>query len=151
MVVAMMAAGALGGVVGGLISPAIAARLGRRVSLLAAIVVSTIHFLLIALTASALIVALALFLEMLAALLWNVVTVSYRQRLIPDDLLGRVNSIYRFFGWGTMPLGALVGGWLVAWGEPDLGRDFALRLPYVIGGAITGMMFVYGLFRLRVR
>ena len=147
----LMTAGALGGVLGGLISPAIAARLGRRASLLTAIVVSTIHFLLIAMTSSALVVAFALFLEMLAALLLNVVTVSYRQRRIPDDLLGRVNSIYRFFGWGTMPLGALVGGWLVAWGEPELGRDLALRLPYLVAGAVTGSMLIYGLLRLRLR
>lgn len=32
--------------------------------------------------------------------LWNVITVSFRQSVIPDDLLGRVNSVYRFFGWG---------------------------------------------------
>ncbi|MBM7068188.1 MFS transporter [Actibacterium sp. 188UL27-1] len=146
----LMTAGALGGVIGGLVSPAIATRLGRRLSLFVAMGVSTVHFFMIAVTATPVVVAFALFLEMLAALLWNVVTVSYRQRLIPDDLLGRVNSIYRFFGWGTMPLGALIGGWLVAWGEPDLGRDMALRLPYVVAGAITGLMLIYGLFRLRL-
>ena len=53
---------------------------------------------LLALAPSVPVVALALFLEMFAGLLWNVVTVSYRQRFIPDALLGRVNSIYRFFG-----------------------------------------------------
>jgi predicted neutral ceramidase superfamily lipid hydrolase len=68
---------------------------------------------LLALVPSVLIVALALFLEMFAALLWNVVTVSYRQRFIPDALLGRVNSIYRFFGWGLLPFGALASGAIV--------------------------------------
>jgi hypothetical protein len=33
-----------------------------------------------------------------------------RQRLIPPELLGRVNSSYRLIGMGTVPLGALVGG-----------------------------------------
>ena len=46
----------------------------------------------------------------LLALLWNVITVSLRQTIIPDELLGRVNSVYRFFGWGMMPLGSLLGG-----------------------------------------
>ena len=37
---------------------------------------------------------------------WNVVTVSLRQAIVPDALLGRVNSAYRLLGWGTMPIGA---------------------------------------------
>ena len=47
---------------------------------------------------------------MLLAVLWKVITVSLRQTIIPDELLGRVNSVYRFFGWGMMPIGALLGG-----------------------------------------
>jgi MFS family permease len=45
-----------------------------------------------------------------AIVLWNVVTVSLRQRITPDRLLGRMNASYRLVGWGTMPLGALLGG-----------------------------------------
>jgi hypothetical protein len=36
--------------------------------------------------------------------------VSLRQRIAPDHLLGRVNAGYRLFAWGTMPIGALLGG-----------------------------------------
>ena len=90
-----------------------------------------------------------LFLETLAAILWNVVTVSYRQRVIPDHLLGRVNSIYRFFGWGMMPLGALAGGWIMALAEPSLGREDALRLVFLVSSASFGALFIYGLARLR--
>ncbi|KOX07836.1 MFS transporter [Nocardiopsis sp. NRRL B-16309] len=43
---------------------------------------------------------------------WNVITVSLRQRTTPDALLGRVNSAYRLLAWGTMPLGAAAGGLL---------------------------------------
>ncbi|MDY7104719.1 MAG: MFS transporter [Actinomycetota bacterium] len=42
--------------------------------------------------------------------LWNVPTVSFRQRVTPDRLLGRVNSTYRLLAWGTMPIGAALGG-----------------------------------------
>jgi MFS family permease len=42
--------------------------------------------------------------------LWNVITVSLRQRITPDRLLGRMNASYRLVGWGTMPLGAALGG-----------------------------------------
>ncbi|GAB2485378.1 MFS transporter [Nocardiopsis aegyptia] len=43
---------------------------------------------------------------------WNVITVSLRQRAVPAALLGRVNSAYRLLAWGTMPLGAAAGGLL---------------------------------------
>ncbi len=60
------------------------------------------------------------------AVVWNVVTVSLRQTIIPDELLGRVNSVYRFLGWGGMPIGALVGG--------VLADAFGLRAPFYVGG-----------------
>ncbi|MEV0619826.1 MFS transporter [Nonomuraea sp. NPDC050404] len=40
----------------------------------------------------------------------NVLVISARQRLIPAELLGRVNSAYRLIGMGGMPLGAALGG-----------------------------------------
>ena len=68
---------------------------------------------------------------MFGGVLWNIVTVSYRQRHIPDALLGRVNSIYRFFGWGMMPLGALMGGRLMALSAPEIGREITIRLIFI--------------------
>ena len=43
---------------------------------------------------------------------YNVAQVSFRQRLCPPALLGRMNASVRFIVWGTMPLGGLLGGWL---------------------------------------
>jgi hypothetical protein len=43
------------------------------------------------------------------------VQVSFRQRLCPIPLLGRMNASTRFLVWGTMPLGGLVGGGLGTW------------------------------------
>ncbi|MBO3750185.1 MFS transporter [Streptosporangiaceae bacterium NEAU-GS5] len=40
----------------------------------------------------------------------NVIIISLRQRLIPEHLLGRVNSAYRLIGMGGMPIGAALGG-----------------------------------------
>ena len=62
--------------------------------------------------------------------LWNVVTVSLRQQIVPADLLGRVNSVYRMLGWGLMPLGALAGGFVAHAG--------GLRAPYV-GGIVCAL------------
>jgi formate-dependent nitrite reductase membrane component NrfD len=59
--------------------------------------------------------------------LWNVITVSFRQSVIPDHLLGRVNSVYRFFGWAMMPIGAALGGLIVVTADQFVSRDVALR------------------------
>jgi predicted MFS family arabinose efflux permease len=40
---------------------------------------------------------------------YNVAQVSFRQRLCPRPLLGRMNASVRFIVWGTMPIGAFLG------------------------------------------
>jgi hypothetical protein len=50
-----------------------------------------------------------------AVVVYNVVQVSFRQRLCPPALLGRMNASVRFLVYGTMPLGALLGGALGSW------------------------------------
>ncbi|MFJ6636199.1 MFS transporter [Streptomyces sp. NPDC091376] len=44
------------------------------------------------------------------AVVYNVAQVSFRQALCPPRLLGRMNATLRFLMWGTLPLGALLGG-----------------------------------------
>lgn len=41
---------------------------------------------------------------------YNINQVSFRQRLCPEHLLGRMNATMRFVVWGVLPLGALLGG-----------------------------------------
>ena len=147
----LLTAGAAGGVTGGIIAPRITSRLGVEASVVIALLVFSAEYLAIYLTSNTYVVATALFVGMLAAVSWSVVTVSLRQRTIPDELLGRVNSIYRFIGWGTMPVGSLIGGGLVALFEPELGRETALRLPFLVS-AIGGFgLFAYGLIKLDLR
>lgn len=144
----LLTAGAAGGVAGGLLCPALAARLGRTRALRGSLVLLAGSVGLIGLTSSVWVVAVALFAEMFAALLWNVVTVSYRQRMIPGELLGRVNSLYRFFGWGMMPFGALLGGAVVSIAEPETGRVLALRLPFLLSAAGFSAIWIYARRRL---
>ncbi|MEO1056800.1 MAG: MFS transporter, partial [Actinomycetota bacterium] len=80
---------------------------------------------------------------MLVAVLWNVITVSLRQTIIPDRLLGRVNSVYRFFGWGMMPIGALLGGLVVVVAETFTDREMALRMPWFVAGALSVALFAW--------
>jgi MFS family permease len=81
-------------------------------------------------------------LETFTAVLWNVVTVSLRQSLIPSHLLGRVNSVYRFFAWGTIPIGTLLGGTLVSVLQSGLGREMAFRSVYFTGAALGFALFL---------
>jgi hypothetical protein len=46
----------------------------------------------------------------LGVALWNVGTVTMRQRIVPLHLLGRVVSTHRLIAWGSLALGALAGG-----------------------------------------
>ena len=58
-------------------------------------------------------------------------SVSYRQRIIPDALLGRVNSIYRLLAWGMMPIGLLLSGVIVSLSDGVMSRDVALLMPFI--------------------
>lgn len=52
-----------------------------------------------------------------AVVVYNVAQVSFRQRVCPPALLGRMNASVRFIVWGTTPFGALLGGWIGhSWG-----------------------------------
>ncbi len=146
----LLTAGAAGGVIGGFCGPWIVARFGGQTSVYAALLVMTVPFIAIAATQAAWVCAMALLVGTFGGVLWNVVTVSYRQRRIPDDVLGRVNSIYRFFGWGMMPVGILAGGVIVSAAEPNIGRDAALRVPIVISAIGHGAMFWYAMIALRL-
>jgi len=146
----LLTAGAAGGVAGGLFCPAIIRRIGSASAITVALALFPVAPFLIWWTSSPYVVAVALFLQMFAALMWNIVTVSLRQRTIPDELLGRVNSLYRFFGWGMMPIGALLGGLIVSLGEPELGRIAAIRLPYLLTGVFSVVLLLSGIFLLRL-
>ena len=65
-----------------------------------------------------------------------------RQRLVPDALRGRVNSIYRLLAWGMIPLGTALAGAMVGWAAPSLGRSVALTVPlWVAGGGLMVVSF----------
>ena len=41
---------------------------------------------------------------------WNINQVSLRQAITPPRMQGRMNATMRFIVWGTIPLGAIIGG-----------------------------------------
>jgi MFS family permease len=138
------ASAALGGALGGVLGPRISARIGSGGALSVTFVVSIVMAVVIGFTSNWLVVFVGFAAIAFAAVLWNVVTVSFRQTIIPDDLLGRVNSVYRFFGWGMMPIGLLLGGLLVSLTEAAGGsRDLALRVPWFVSAGAMLILLAY--------
>jgi MFS family permease len=138
-------AAAVGGILGGLLGPKVSEKIGSGRSLALALFAMPLCTLLIGFTSQWYVVWVLVVIETFTAVLWNVVTVSLRQSLIPSNLLGRVNSVYRFFAWGTIPIGTLLGGGLVALLEGPLGREMAFRSVYFVGAASGFLLFIYAI------
>ncbi len=113
----LLSLGSIGGLLGVVATPHIVRRIGEA----RALPVSTIGFSLVALllplaasvpgAAFPLLVA-QFFVGSFTVLLYNVTQVTFRQRITPARLLGRMNASVRFVVWGVMPIGALLAGGL---------------------------------------
>jgi MFS family permease len=139
---------AVGAVSGSLLADRVARRLTSGTALLVAMTGMGLAFVVLAVTSSAIVVWSTSVVNGFLIMLWNVITVSLRQRIIPDNLLGRVNSVYRFFGWGTMSIGTLFGGVFVTVAEPAIGRELALRAPFLLAGIASLLLLVYAVPRI---
>jgi MFS family permease len=139
---------ALGGVIGAFAGHRVTKALGQGPSLFITIGAGAVSLLVSGLTSSFWLFWAMGLVAALTGTLWNVITVSLRQSLIPDRILGRVNSGYRFLGWGMIPVGSFLGGVIVATVEPWLGREWALRAPFIVAAVLSGLLFIYALPRL---
>ncbi len=120
---------AVGAFAGSFVAERVVALLGRARSL-ALTVLSTVALVGVpAVTTDAWVIGAVYAVGGAGIAVWNVVTVSLRQRITPDALLGRLNSCYRLLAWGTMPLGAAAGGLL--------GELFGLRSVFVVMAAVS--------------
>ena len=124
----LLTASAAGSVLASVTAARIIDRFGRGPVLWSTLLASVAVPLVQGATSSPWVVAGAAVVFGISAVLWNVITVSLRQSIIPDHLLGRVNAVYRFLGWGAMPIGAFLGGQLAA--------AFGLRTPFYAAAAV---------------
>ncbi|MGI9052090.1 MAG: MFS transporter [Ilumatobacteraceae bacterium] len=140
--------GAVGGVVGGWTASVVTRRIGAGASLALTLWGGALCSIALAFISAWPLAAVVLFAFELTGVLWNVITVSFRQAVVPDRLLGRVNSVYRFFGWGAIPIGGLLGGLIVVLLDGPLSRDAALRAPFVVAGVAQLALAAYAASRL---
>jgi MFS family permease len=144
----LMMGGALGAVLGSLLAPRISKAIGSGPSLYLTMIGQIVVVLVIGVTTRWWVAFLAEVMFSITAILWNIITVSLRQTIIPDHLLGRVNSVYRFFGWGMMPIGAATGGLVVTIAEQFTDRGTALRIPFFFIAVASVLLLLYAAPRL---
>jgi MFS family permease len=105
--------GALGFLAGAFLANRIAARIGVGPTIVIGAFLGFPAALLIALAPAAYAIPLfivAFAMEGLAQVIYNVNQVSFRQAITPTRIQGRMNASMRFIVWGTIPVGALIGG-----------------------------------------
>lgn len=133
----MLAVSALGGLLGTALAPKIRRRLGLAWSVCGSLLVGAVSYLVMAVSSSAVLVAVMLAAYIFYTVVWGVAVASTAQRLVPDELRGRAGSVNRLMGLLGMAAGSLLGGVIVkVWG---------VVAPFWIAGvvlALTAIVFL---------
>ncbi|MGY3126624.1 MFS family permease [Agrococcus sp. UYP33] len=112
--------GAIGGFAGAVATPHIVRRIGEARAIPVSAIAFSVVACLLPLAAAFPSVAFPLlvaqgFVASFTVLLYNITQVTFRQRITPSRLLGRMNASIRFCVWGVMPIAALAAGVLGTW------------------------------------
>ena len=112
----VLSIGAVGGLIGAVCAETFIRLVGEGRSIVLAILPSVLTTALVPLAAghsqlmATVMLAASMAIYGFGVVIYNVAQVSFRQRLCPRPLLGRMNASVRFIVWGTMPIGAFLGG-----------------------------------------
>lgn len=106
----LLSAVGVGGLIGATLAPRAIRTLGPGRAIRAGLGLGALAALAMSLTTDVVVVVVASLGFGVMLTFWNVVVITLRQRVVPDELRGRVMSVYRLLAWGTQPLGALLGG-----------------------------------------
>ncbi|MET7359176.1 MFS transporter [Streptomyces sp. NPDC005562] len=141
----LLALGPVGGVLGGLLAGRLARRVGSaRIIWLAPLACGVPSYLVPMAYNGWRVVFFGIgwFAFTFGAIVYNTAQVTYRQQLCPPELLGRMNAAVRWIVWGTIPLGALVGGALATW----IGLRPTLWVG-VVGASLGGLWVLFSPLR----
>src|SRR3954451_8356126 len=121
--------------------PKLKARLGTFTAVLLAAGGFTVGALLMGLLPYLPLVVVGIVVTGIGSSLWNVITMSLRQRIVPSHMLGRVTGVYRMLGLGAIPFGAAAGG-VVA-------QATNVQVAYVVAGLVVGAATIASVVPLR--
>lgn len=127
----LLSVSALGGLVGSAMAAPLRRKIGYAASTTGSLALGSLSLFAIYLTDIAWVAALCLTTYILHAVLFSVCVSSLRQRLVPDDLRGRVNAISKLFGLAGLAIGAGLGGLIASaatLGTPFLGGSLVFAL-----------------------
>ncbi len=137
----LLASAAVGGVAGAQLAPRTINRVGRRPSVLASVVVVASGVATMGAANNLWIAAAGFAFFGFAGEIWNVVSVTYRQSVTPDEMLGRVMSGFRVIAYGAFPFGAALGGLIAS--------AFSLRATFFAGAGIIAALLPFLMFTTR--
>lgn len=135
---------ALGGLLGSFVATRLRKRIGYGWSIVAALIVGAVSFVVISLSTNVVVVAIALATYIAHSVVWNIMAASVRQQVTPAALMGRVGSMGRLIGLFGLAVGAGAGGLLAA--------GFGYRVPFAIAGgvfAVAAVLCLASIGRLR--
>lgn len=109
----LFAIGGIGGIVGSVIAPRLQRRLSFAQAIIGSVWISALLWPLYIVAPNPFVLGAIEAVRFTAGPLYNVVQFSYRLSLIPDELQGRVNSVFRLLAFGFQPLGLAITGYLL--------------------------------------
>lgn len=121
-----LAAGALGGVVGGLLGSRLQNRFGIFPTAMGGLIIAGTALTVLGVVRGPILAGATYLLMNVGGVLYQTLTVAFRQSTVPSERLGRVNGAYRLIGVGPAPIGAVVAG--------IEGRYIGVQAPFLIGG-----------------
>ncbi|MEO6504233.1 MAG: MFS transporter [Jatrophihabitantaceae bacterium] len=139
----VLAAGNAGGLAGALLCGRLTTRFAAGPLMICSLALAALGAAVLPLSHSAISFGAGLFLAYAGAVIYNIVQITLRQLVTPERLLNRANATLRFIEWGTLPLGAAVGGMLVA--------PLGLRGVLAAAAAVCALSMIPALFSAEVR
>ena len=133
--------GAIGGLLGAMFSARIATLIGEGTAIpvsgvLAGVAIVGLALMPVFPNAAVPIFVGSEFLYSFSVLVYNITQVTFRQRICPPRLLGRMNASIRFVVWGVMPIGAIASGLL----STAIGVELTIAIGAV--GSVLACVFV---------
>lgn len=102
----------VGGIIGATLSKVISKSFGMKPTIILSICWIALSYGLMAIFQTPFFSGIFMFLIAIGIFVLNIISNSIWRGLVPDDLQGRVGSVFQFFTWGVGPIGALAGGFI---------------------------------------